>query len=338
MKAKISLAYILPVLILLFFSFKSSLSQVEVDTSSNGPPDETLTLDNFKDSLSKSGEWVKIDKSQIDPDSTDQSEQVDTEYVDEDVCTDYVWVPNPALIWIDWNPYCYGHWVWTYWGWEWVPYYDWGWCTYHYGRWWHSDHYGWCWSPGWRWRSHWVSWYHHGNYWGWHPLPPRVYVKDGTKIMPVKKNVKDDGWVFVNKKDFKNPIDRTKIVDPNRHTEIFNSGRRNPQTKNDGTKINTNTGNRNNGTVDKSRGNKSGVTSTKPDTGHRKVIIYRKGNNGTNRSGNNGSYNTGSRGSNHSGNNGSRGSSHGSNNNGSRSNSNSGSRSSSHSNSGSRNK
>ena len=32
-------------------------------------------------------------------------------------------------------------------GWTWLGYEPWGWAPYHYGRWYHSARYGWCWYP-----------------------------------------------------------------------------------------------------------------------------------------------------------------------------------------------
>lgn len=233
MKPITVLKYILPVIIFMFFSFKSNYSQIEIDTSKMGPPSSDPSLDDFKDSLSKSGSWVKVTEDQVDPNTVDGE---DSAVVDEDVYPDYVWVPSPAYIYDGWSPYCNGQWVWTYWGWQWVPYYDYGWgwgCTYHYGRWWYSNYYGWCWSPGHHWRHSWVSWCNSGAYWGWHPLSPRVNYRGGVAVLPIKNNVKNDGWVFVNKKDFKNPIDNTKIVDPNKHTEILKTANQNFAVRNE---------------------------------------------------------------------------------------------------------
>src|SRR5437667_4135391 len=47
----------------------------------------------------------------------------------------HVWRPYvPA----GWSPYTDGRWVWTAYGWTWVPYEGWGWATCHYGRWGHA--------------------------------------------------------------------------------------------------------------------------------------------------------------------------------------------------------
>src|SRR5262249_2194553 len=52
---------------------------------------------------------------------------------------------------------------------------DFGWATYHYGRWANLADYGWVWFPGedLDWGPAWVSWRTGGDYIGWAPLPPR---------------------------------------------------------------------------------------------------------------------------------------------------------------------
>src|SRR5882762_8326800 len=83
----------------------------------------------------------------------------------------YVWQPDAATN-ADWRPYTDGYWAYTDVGWTWVSYEDFGWATYHYGRWIRLDDYGWCWVPGYEWGPAWVSWRTGGNYVGWAPLPP----------------------------------------------------------------------------------------------------------------------------------------------------------------------
>jgi hypothetical protein len=83
----------------------------------------------------------------------------------------YVWQPEAASN-PDWRPYTDGYWAYTDVGWTWVSYEDFGWATYHYGRWIRLEDYGWCWVPGYEWGPAWVSWRTGGNYVGWAPLPP----------------------------------------------------------------------------------------------------------------------------------------------------------------------
>jgi hypothetical protein len=72
----------------------------------------------------------------------------------------------------DWRPYMMGRWAWTYDGWYWVSDEPWGWATYHYGRWYFDDFYGWIWIPGYDWAPAWVEWRYGGDYIGWAPLGP----------------------------------------------------------------------------------------------------------------------------------------------------------------------
>lgn len=83
----------------------------------------------------------------------------------------YVWQPDAATS-SDWRPYTDGYWAYTDVGWTWVSYEDFGWATYHYGRWIRLEDYGWCWVPGYEWGPAWVSWRTGGDYIGWAPLPP----------------------------------------------------------------------------------------------------------------------------------------------------------------------
>src|SRR4029077_15485579 len=84
----------------------------------------------------------------------------------------YCWQPAIAVSDPTWRPYTDGYWAYTDVGWTWVSYEDFGWATYHYGRWVRLEDYGWCWVPGYEWGPAWVSWRTGGNYVGWAPLPP----------------------------------------------------------------------------------------------------------------------------------------------------------------------
>src|SRR6185503_1939233 len=84
----------------------------------------------------------------------------------------YCWQPDVAVSSSRWRPYTDGYWAYSDVGWTWVSYEDFGWATYHYGRWVRLEDYGWCWVPGYEWGPAWVSWRTGGNYVGWAPLPP----------------------------------------------------------------------------------------------------------------------------------------------------------------------
>ena len=81
-----------------------------------------------------------------------------------------VW--RPTIIRLNWMPYQMGRWVWTYDGWYWDSYEPFGFITYHYGRWYYDDYYGWLWYPDYEWAPAWVEWRYNNNYIGWAPLHP----------------------------------------------------------------------------------------------------------------------------------------------------------------------
>lgn len=70
----------------------------------------------------------------------------------------YVWQPKIAVTSPDWRPYTNGYWSQTDQGWTWVSNEDFGWATYHYGRWAKIPETGWIWVPGFEWAPAWVSW------------------------------------------------------------------------------------------------------------------------------------------------------------------------------------
>ncbi len=100
----------------------------------------------------------------------------------------YGWQPDLAVNDTNWRPYADGYWAYTDDGWTWISYEDFGWATYHYGRWANLSDYGWVWFPGedLDWGPAWVSWRTGGDYVGWAPLPPRGpgVVYEGRPIGP----------------------------------------------------------------------------------------------------------------------------------------------------------
>jgi hypothetical protein len=69
-----------------------------------------VSIDFFFDTLSPYGDWI---------------------YADD---YGYVWQPTVAQQ-SDWAPYSDGYWAYTDAGWTWISNEDFGWATYHYGRW-----------------------------------------------------------------------------------------------------------------------------------------------------------------------------------------------------------
>lgn len=100
----------------------------------------------FYTELSPYGSWIEVDYGVV------------------------VW--RPTIIRVNWMPYQMGNWVWTYDGWYWDSYEPFGFITYHYGRWYYDDYYGWLWYPDYEWAPAWVEWRYDNNYIGWAPLHP----------------------------------------------------------------------------------------------------------------------------------------------------------------------
>ena len=98
------------------------------------------------------------------------------EWLDTPVCGRYlgrVWRPSPRYVGPDFVPYATGgEWVATDQGWSFVSDWEWGWATFHYGRWCADPRFGWVWAPGTQWAPAWVDWRYGGGYVGWAPLPP----------------------------------------------------------------------------------------------------------------------------------------------------------------------
>ena len=173
------------------------------------------------DSLSKDGEWLKTNKTDLIRDLENISEKdldFDIQQTNEVV---YVWRPYGTNSY--WNPYFNGHWAFTNYGWMWLSNYSWGWGPYNYGRWYFSGYYGWIWLPGIRWAPNWVTWRYCNNYVGWYPTCPQVYWwgkghrrHTNRLFASLPKN-----WVFVNKKDFTKKIDNNVIVSKSDNTRLL---------------------------------------------------------------------------------------------------------------------
>jgi hypothetical protein len=110
------------------------------------PVRSSISFGAFYSSLAPHGEWISMDAGV------------------------YAW--HPHSVEADWRPYTAGKWVWTDDGWYWASDEPWGWATYHYGRWYYDDNYGWVWIPGYDWAPAWVEWRYGGDYVGWAPLGP----------------------------------------------------------------------------------------------------------------------------------------------------------------------
>lgn len=116
---------------------------------------------------------------------------------------DWIYTPDYGYVW---RPYfdrneCFrpyssaGRWVNTRFGWTWASDYEWGWATFHYGRWYFDDYLGWMWIPGTEWAPAWVSWGYYDNYYGWAPMGPNVNVG-------ISWSAPAPWWTFVDTRHF----------------------------------------------------------------------------------------------------------------------------------------
>jgi hypothetical protein len=156
-----------------------------------------VSIDFFYDNVGSDGSWVEV-----------------ADY-------GYCWQPSVAVSNSKWRPYSDGYWAYTDVGWTWVSYEDFGWATYHYGRWTRLRDRGWFWVPGREWGPAWVSWRTGGDYVGWAPLPPRGGGEVDYDNRPINGQVDvefDIGPAYYNFVDVRyigEPVLRERIVEPN---------------------------------------------------------------------------------------------------------------------------
>jgi hypothetical protein len=129
-----------------------------------------------------------------------------------------VWRPVVA---VGWQPFTYGHWIWTSYGWMWVSYEPFGWATYHYGNWWFDPVLGWIWIPGYAWAPCPVEWFMAGDYMGWAPLPPPCCSWDDPWVDQGRYK---DGWVVVETGKFKEVDVGENRVKPERFKSAYRTG------------------------------------------------------------------------------------------------------------------
>ena len=142
----------------------------------------------------------------------------------------YGWQPDVAVNDTSWRPYADGYWAYTDDGWTWVSYEDFGWATYHYGRWANLSDYGWIWFPGedLDWGPAWVSWRTGGDYVGWAPLPPRGpgVVYEGRPIGPqvdIEFDIGPEYYNFCEVRYIGEPVLRNYIAPPAQNFTYINN-------------------------------------------------------------------------------------------------------------------
>lgn len=136
----------------------------------------------------------------------------------------YVFQPRQAAHSRDWRPYTNGHWVYTDAGWTWISDEQFGWATYHYGRWIRLRSVGWVWVPGEQWAPAWVSWRRGNDYVGWAPLPPEAQFDRQTGIRNWADNYYDIGpeqYAFVPAAEFGRKLSPREIVATERNVTII---------------------------------------------------------------------------------------------------------------------
>ena len=131
-----------------------------------------------------------------------------------------VW--RPTIIRRDWMPYTMGRWVWTDCGWYWDSYEPFGYITFHYGRWFYDDYYGWLWYPDYEWAPAWVEWRYDNDYIGWAPLHPYAIftISIGIHFTTVYTTPYYH-WHFVNYNHFYDPYVYNYYVAPNYRYRIY---------------------------------------------------------------------------------------------------------------------
>jgi hypothetical protein len=163
-----------------------------------------ISVDFFYDNLGDDGSWIEAG-----------------EY-------GYCWQPSVAVSNTSWRPYSDGYWAYTDVGWTWVSYEDFGWATYHYGRWVRLRGQGWVWAPGREWGPAWVSWRTGGDYVGWAPLPPRrggdIYVDFSpiTSRVDIDYDIGPAYYNFIDVRYIGEPVLRDRIFAADQNVTYIN--------------------------------------------------------------------------------------------------------------------
>ncbi|HZI30928.1 MAG TPA: DUF6600 domain-containing protein, partial [Candidatus Binatia bacterium] len=169
-------------------------------------PPEPVTVNYFYNTLNPYGSWVNVEGYGL------------------------CWRPTVVVYDSGWRPYCdRGHWVYTDCGWYWDSDYAWG-ATFHYGRWFNSPRYGWCWWPDTVWAPSWVTWRSSTDYCGWAPLPPFSVYQPGIGFTYRGKNVSvgfgfglaSSCFTFVSASHFCEPHPRYYCVPQHEVVQIYN--------------------------------------------------------------------------------------------------------------------
>jgi len=182
-----------------------SAPAVATTPTDTAPPTQPVTVNYFDTTLTPYGSWVVVEGY------------------------GRCWRPTTVIYDANWRPYCdRGHWVYTDCGWYWDSDYAWG-VTFHYGRWFRHDHFGWCWYPDTEWAPSWVTWRSSSDYCGWAPLPPLAVYRPGVGFFYRGASVsvsfdfglRADCFTFVSPDRFCEHHPRRFCVEPERVTRVY---------------------------------------------------------------------------------------------------------------------
>jgi len=116
---------------------------------------------------------------------------------------DNVVVWKPSRVRSNWQPYTYGRWIYTSYGWFWDSDEAFGDIVFHYGRWYYDNWEGWVWVPGYEWAPAWVEWRYDDDYIGWAPLSPYATFNRNYGIsFTINIVIPVNHWRFVRMRDF----------------------------------------------------------------------------------------------------------------------------------------
>ncbi len=187
--------------IIIFFAFQL-----------DAKPAPEISINFFYSALRPYGEWIQLDGDLV------------------------VW--RPFGVSANWRPYSEGRWEWTDNGWYWDSDEPFGWATYHYGRWYNDDYYGWIWIPDNQWGPSWVEWRYNDDYIGWAPLPPYAsFSMDFGIHFSIGWRSHYQYWNFVDYGHFCDHRVNYYIINDNRASRIFGNTRYRNNYYSDGNRI-----------------------------------------------------------------------------------------------------
>ena len=156
------------------------------------PTDQDPTaIDDFRDALTPYGQWA------------------------EDPNYGTIWLPNAAVVGMDFQPYqTAGHWVYDQ-DYTWVSDYDWGWAPFHYGRWFQYPGRGWAWVPGKEYAGAWVTWRNSDDASvgavGWAPTAPQFYWRNRQPVV-ITQPWYTPQYTYVVQTDLFAPTIRERVI------------------------------------------------------------------------------------------------------------------------------